>query len=219
MQRATEIAARLEDPYATLLTTLLGAWMGYERGQWDRIGAVVESLGDFFPWAGRIRLAMSVNLAWRSGREREARTLLAAMPAEDLRHLERDENWLVVLAAYTLAVVGMGDVDRAAVLYELLEPYADRNAYNDLLGTNLGSVALYLGALAGTLTRFDDAFAHLDAARTANAKNGIRPGVVRADLFYAQVLRLRAEEGDVERADELAAEAAQTCRQLGLGIG
>ena len=83
-------------------------------------------------------------------------------------------------------------------------------------GVCYGPVAHYLGLLARTLSRWEEAAAHLEAAAAATAKAGARPLLARTQYAHASTLRARGSAGDRERADELLAAALRTARELGM---
>jgi hypothetical protein len=75
----------------------------------------------------------------------------------------------------------LDDRPRAARLYELLGPYADRNVLVARLplGT-LGSAPHYLGLLAAATGRRDDAAAHFQDAARAHERMGAEPLLERS---------------------------------------
>jgi tetratricopeptide (TPR) repeat protein len=78
-----------------------------------------------------------------------------------------------------------------------------------------GSVQRLLGCLAATLSRFDDAAAHFEAAIEVNAGIRARPWVAHTQLGYARML-LALEPADSAKARELLSEALDTAEQLGM---
>jgi hypothetical protein len=74
----------------------------------------------------------------------------------------------------------------------------------------------YLGLLASTLGRSDDAERHLDEGIRLNEQMGARPWAAHARHDLAKVLRERDRGGDRERADELDRDALATARPLGM---
>jgi hypothetical protein len=101
------------------------------------------------------------------------------------------------------------------VLYELLEPWAAFNAVDHPEGIR-GSISRYLGILAATLRRWDDAAPRFEDALAMNERMGVRPWLARTQSGYARVLLARGRPTDRDRAAELEARAAATCRELGM---
>jgi hypothetical protein len=115
------------------------------------------------------------------------------------------------------ACAGLSDVGRAADLSERLAPY------HELLVTNLGgatataAVAHYLGLLATTLGRFDEANVRFAAAAAMHERLSAPTLLARTRLEWARMLMVRREADDAERAHHLLGHALTTARQLGLG--
>lgn len=74
----------------------------------------------------------------------------------------------------------------------------------------------YLGLLATTIGRFDDAEARFAAAAT-HERIQAPTWLARTRLEWARMLLVRRQPGDVERARELLGQALATARELGLG--
>src|SRR5262249_51837881 len=109
----------------------------------------------------------------------------------------------------------LDDPTHASRLYELLLPHAHRNAVSHPVCA-FGSVSRYLGLLASTLGRFDDAERHFDAALEMNERMGAQPWVAHTKHAQARVLLDRGAEGDETRAVELLGSALATARELGM---
>jgi tetratricopeptide (TPR) repeat protein len=104
----------------------------------------------------------------------------------------------------------LGDGRRAALLYAKLEPYAGMNVVIGLAAVCMGSTESFLGKLAATMGRRDDASAHFERALVANAALKAPVCLARTQLDYAQAL------GHGRRASELIEAAARTADELGL---
>ena len=122
----------------------------------------------------------------------------------------------VILMEIGEVAAALGDTRRAALLYNLLHPFAGRLltiAYNVAC---LGSTHHWLGLLAGTLKRWDNAVAHFEAAIETNARVGARPYHARSQHEYARMLIERGDSGDKEKTKELLTQATATYRELGM---
>ncbi len=135
--------------------------------------------------------------------------------ANDFTDLPRDNDWLFEMSLLAEVADFLGDVDRAAILYELLLPFVGRNvsAGGD---ASVGSASRSLGVLASVLHRWDEAARHFEDALERNAGMGARPWVAHTQHDYARMLRRRDGVGDPERAAELLTSALATCRELGM---
>lgn len=79
-----------------------------------------------------------------------------------------------------------------------------------------GSTELFLGRLAHLEGRHDDAIAHLEAARRANADTGAAPFEARATYELAHVLVTRGDHADRSRAAQVVAAARDQAYALGM---
>ncbi len=169
-----------------------------------------------------VREALSTNpdrAAWRAGlalmlhetgRTEEARAEFDRLARDGFDWIPRDGDWMVVTALAADLAHGFHDAERAAILYELLEPYADTNVVIGLGAVCLGSTSRYLGRLALTLGRQDEAVGRLRHAVAANAslQAVVELAHSRVDLAWA----LGAGTEAVELLEQ--AEAVATERRL-----
>ena len=102
------------------------------------------------------------------------------------------------------------------LLYDILLPYATRNAAPGSSAIFLGAVSYYLGRLATVLSRWDAAARHFDAALAMNTRMRARPAVAHTQYALADMLLRRDETGDRERALTLIGEALSLAEQLGM---
>jgi tetratricopeptide (TPR) repeat protein len=96
----------------------------------------------------------------------------------------------------------LGDSARAARLYELLLPYADRVAvsYPEI---SMGSVSRFLGILASTCRNYDDAARHFEDSLALTESIGARPWLAHTLDDYGHLLLRRGQPGDAEQAHDL----------------
>jgi tetratricopeptide (TPR) repeat protein len=96
-----------------------------------------------------------------------------------------------------------------------LLPYGDHVAicYPDVM---TGAVSLYLGILAETMQRWDDAARHFEDAIATNERIGARPWLAHARHDLAATLLARGRREDTERARLLLSQALTTYRELGM---
>jgi len=150
------------------------------------------------------------------GRGTDAHALLDDLADDRFAGLPLTNEWLLSLGFLADVAHALGDAERAATLYELLLPYAGRNASTaDYIAT--GSVSRPLGVAAATASRWREAERHFDEALAENSRMGARPWVAWSAVGWADMLRARDGPGDRERAAELFARAAVTARELGMG--
>jgi DNA-binding SARP family transcriptional activator/tetratricopeptide (TPR) repeat protein len=116
--------------------------------------------------AWRAGLALLLNETGRTG---EARAEFEVLARDRFAWIPRDGDWMVVTALSADLAHAFGDLERAATLYELLEPFADTNVVIGVGAVCLGATSRYLGRLALTLGRREESVAHLRHAVAANA--------------------------------------------------
>lgn len=135
--------------------------------------------------------------AWRAalaalyadlGQQDEARVELDRLAAKSFADVPRDANFLLV--GYFLAEVvwTVEDKERAALLHEMLEPYAEHNVVVGNAALCFGSVSHSLGRLAALLGRDEEAATHFERALEANRRLGARPSEARTQIAWAEAL-------------------------------
>jgi DNA-binding NarL/FixJ family response regulator len=144
--------------------------------------------------------------------EEEARREFERLAASDFADLNEDWVWLPCLTLIAEVCAFLGDARRAARLYELMLPYAERN----VAGASCpGVVAYHLGLLAATTGHREVAEAHFDAALQLNARMGARPALAHTQHAYAALLLARGRRSDVPRARQLLESARAIYEALG----
>ncbi len=212
---ALELGLRVGDP--TAVTTYAGHRLDLcrEQGDLSEQEAAIRQFAVEYPRLGLVPHL----LPWlysELGRRAEARCELERVAAYDFADIPRDMTWLGTMVLLAEAVANLGDVPRAATLYELLRPYAERIVVAGFGALCAGSAALYLGRLATTLSRWEEAGRHLEAALDTNRRLGALPFVARSQHACATMLRARGRPGDAERARDLWCAAQDTAEALGM---
>jgi DNA-binding SARP family transcriptional activator len=149
------------------------------------------------------------------GRVGDARSHFDELARHDFADLPRDGEWLFNLSILAEVAAYVDDEPRARTLYELLLPYGHLNAQLTA-EIAIGSVSRYLGILAGTLGRTDDAARHYESAIEMNERSGARPWVAHTQEDYARLLLERDDPIDRQRGGALLASAVATYRELGM---
>ena len=109
----------------------------------------------------------------------------------------------------------LGDAEGAALLLDRLAPHHALLATQ--AGVTAGPVAHYLGLLAATLHRYDEAEVHYQEAAGIEERIGAPAWLARTRLEWARMLLARNGPGDAERARILLSQALETAQKLGLG--
>jgi DNA-binding SARP family transcriptional activator len=153
------------------------------------------------------------NIYSQLGHEEAARKELDRLAANDFAALDVGTEWFFGASLLAEVCSRLGDASRAEHLYEALLPYGDCNvlAHPEF---SLGSASRYLGILAATCVRWDEAVQHLDRAVAMNARMGARPWLAHTQEDYARVLTARDWSGDPAAALVLATDALAAYREL-----
>jgi tetratricopeptide (TPR) repeat protein len=183
-------------------------------GSLGEVEDVLRSSIDEYPARPMFR-CMLAYLLTESACEAEAGVLFDELADDRFAALPMTNEWLFSLSFLGDVAHRLHDRERANILYELLLPFAGRNACTaDYIAT--GSVSRPLGVAATTMTRWDDAERHFEDALRMNTKMGARPWSAWTTCDWAEMLLHRDGPGDGERAVELLARAVQTAHQLGM---
>jgi DNA-binding SARP family transcriptional activator/tetratricopeptide (TPR) repeat protein len=182
-----------------------------EQGRLDEIGELIRRSVDQYAGYRSFRCLVPI-LEWELGREEVARRAFDELAAADFAKLPRDGEWLFGLSVLGDFAAHSDDRERAGILYELLLPYPGLNA-SAAGAVAIGSAARYLGLLASTLERWDEAAHHFEFALEMNERMGARPWLAHTQEDYGRML---LERGKTGRASELLAAALATYRELGM---
>jgi tetratricopeptide (TPR) repeat protein len=156
--------------------------------------------------------AALANVLCEEGRLEEAREEFERLAEHDFEDVPKDLDWMIAMTLLSDVCADLGDADRAALLYERLEPYADLNVVIGLAAACLGSAAGFLGKLAATMGRAERAVEHFERALAANAALQAPGCLARTQVDYALALW---DSGD-PRAGELLDAAAEAAARHGL---
>jgi DNA-binding SARP family transcriptional activator/tetratricopeptide (TPR) repeat protein len=149
------------------------------------------------------------------GNTSQARRELEPLVKDGCARLPFDLEWLYGMSHLAETAAAVGDAESAAVLYRLLVPWKALNTADVPEGMR-GSTSRYLGLLAVTMRRLDEAKQHFDDALAMNERMGARPWHAHTQADYARMLIARAARGDAERARALLDQAAATYRDVGM---
>jgi DNA-binding CsgD family transcriptional regulator len=182
-------------------------------------------LQEFAPAVRYFVATSPAHAAWRPGLaviyselglEREARIEFERLAAHDFADLPQDAMWLACLVYLAEVCAFLGDARRAATLYRLLTPCAGRAIVVGFTGACYGAASRYLGLLATTMARWEEAQQHFEDALAMNAGMGARPWLAHTQQQYAVMLMARRQPGDREHTVHLLDEALMMSRALGM---
>jgi class 3 adenylate cyclase/tetratricopeptide (TPR) repeat protein len=211
--RALEVGQATQNPSAVQLFCVQILYVRVFQGRAAEVRAGCEGFAAFSPQIPGVRCA----LAWvygELGHDDNARREFERLAVNDFGDLPRDVFWLGCLELLADVCAHLGDQRRAARLYEVLAPYADHYVVISEWSVPRGSAQRALGVLAATMSRFEQAAAHFEAALEREAETGSPYALAKARCDYASMLLTRDQPGDRERAGELLAEALETAERL-----
>lgn len=197
---------------------IFGVQMFSLRREQGRLGELAPVLKQFLD-------SESQRAVWRPGlailycelgAHDEARAVFEALAVNGFAAIARDAISAASLAYLAEVCVQLGDTVRAATLFDLLLPYAERNIVFGAHTASFGAAARLLGMLAATLLRWDEAERHFEAALAFDARSGGRPWLARSRCDFAAMLLRRGWPGDHQRAQPLLEAALTDARELGM---
>lgn len=138
----------------------------------------------------------------QGGKASDARAVFNTLAVNNFSTIPRDWNWLPSIFVLADVCVDLGARAEAEILYEILRPYASRNA---VLGYVYcyGSVSYALARLANILGRVDESAVHFEDAIAANRRLRANTWVAHSECEYAALLLKRNTSSDRRRAFEL----------------
>ncbi|MFD8033619.1 AAA family ATPase [Streptomyces sp. NPDC059717] len=125
-------------------------------------------------------------------------------------------RWIGALADLAIVASRTGNLAAATDLYEALLPFRGRLVVWGGANTITGPVDDYLGHLAASLDRPDDALDHLGEAAGLSRRLGTLPWLARTLAARAEVLTRRGRPADRERASKDVDQARSIATRLGM---
>jgi DNA-binding CsgD family transcriptional regulator/tetratricopeptide (TPR) repeat protein len=165
-----------------------------ELGGLDELVPLARQWVDERPQVPAWRAALAALLC-EVGRYADARRELERLsPIEHA--MPWDGQWLPGIASIAWACAAVGDEERAKIAYDMLLPYADRTVICAIFAVSFGPVSHYLGLLARTLGRHEQARRHFIDSLEASERAGSRAWHAWTQYEYARLL-LRSADDDV----------------------
>jgi hypothetical protein len=160
-----------------------------------------------------LRAVRRASMAWAYcwlGRTVQGAGMVDAAARDRFDHVPWDQTRLTVLALFADAASLGGVTDAAAVLYKLLEPFADQVVSN--AASAYGHVSTYLALSASAVGWDERADQHFALACDLQERKGMLLWAARAYLGWAEAL---ARRGKHEQARSNAAHALALAREHG----
>ena len=141
---------------------------------------------------------------------------LDLLTADTIRRSETETAWGAVLALLAEVAGGGASRSHAALLYDLLEPFAGRLLVTVIGLACLGAADRYQGMLSTTLERWDAAEAHFERALDLEQRIRGRALVPRTQYWQARFLQARGGPGDDGSARAILSGVVKDTRELGM---
>jgi len=209
------IAQRTQHP--NYLQSVTAQFYSIRRGQ-GRLGELEQIIvqnAEQNPQMRSWQAALAV-MYLETDRQDQAREWFERLAANDFTDIPSDLLWMVTMLLSADLARGLRDQHRAALLYEILRPYATRNI---VVGTAVlcdGSASYPLGLLASTMGNWEEAERHFEDALAFDEKIGAWPWLARTRYQYAWMLQERDQPGDRGKAQGLVNQALATFEELGM---
>jgi len=207
---ALEISRSEADAAAVHLTT--SAMVKRERGQLGDVIPALEYVLHNHPGVTGFRPLLGLAYA-EVGRRDEAAALLQHEIDTELGDHPVNPLWMATVSMVALLAIDLESAPAARLLYPVLEPWRGRPctsvvSYNGFVNEILGFLALVLDDLDRAETDFE-------AAIEQAARIGARVSHTRSRLGLA---RVRARQGDLAGAIELAGDVVAVAEEIGMTV-
>jgi tetratricopeptide (TPR) repeat protein len=186
-----------------------------EQGRLAEMESALKGFIEQYPIISTFRCALAY-LYSEVGQEAAAREIFEDLAKQGFTDLPQDLTLPLSLAFLAHVCAFLRDACRAAQLYALLLPYADRNVVVSTAIAYHEPADHSLGVLAAVRGQWDEAQRHFAAALAMNTRLGARPRLADAQYAYACLLRTRQKPGDLEQATVLLDSALATAQELGM---
>jgi DNA-binding CsgD family transcriptional regulator/tetratricopeptide (TPR) repeat protein len=186
-----------------------------EQGRLQELAPLVRRFVQMAPETSTWRPGLALIYS-ELGFEQETRTEFEHLAAHDFTDIPRDARWVACLVYLAEVCAFLGDAHRAAVLYQCLLPH---DGYTLVVGPTAacyGAAAYYLGLLAVTMCRWEEAQGHFTAALAMNARIGAKPALAHTQYAYAKMLLTRELPDERAPAMALLDEALAMSLELGM---
>ena len=209
-EEALAVGEQADDPNAPLLVRLQRQCsLEAQRRYADMDRAWIEQMASSSP-AGNAWATWLAEIDAHTGETARAHRLVSELTRDHCAALPLDANWHA-LCDLAEAAATLGDREAAANLHARLAPHARLFPVVARAVACYGSTEYYLGRLAATLGRHDEAERRLQAALEHNDRIGALP---RAALCLVHLADALNERGDAARARDALAKAAGRAEAL-----
>jgi class 3 adenylate cyclase/tetratricopeptide (TPR) repeat protein/type II secretory pathway predicted ATPase ExeA len=199
-------------------------YLPYQAGLQFRIAYERGTLAELIPLFEPMVEAQPAVTLWRTGlischlqadQPDQARLHLRALAADDFAMVERDNSWVVTMAAAARIAGVLGELDIAEAAVEQAMLHVGELAFT---GTSVEQpVAMSVACALAALGRWDEAEELFGQAVDLCERADAPTFLAATRMHWATALLQRDGPGDRERGRELAQAALATAEELGLG--
>jgi tetratricopeptide (TPR) repeat protein len=207
-----QLASNMGEPDALAFFGAQVMAIRWHQGRIGELSALIAQTVANNPGIPAFRAAQALAYV-EVGQDEDARSLLFAAAELGFAEVPSDSSWLSTLSFYSEVAARLEAAGPAGVLYERLLPWCALIAFNG--STVDGSVAYYLGLLATTLGRFDDAESHFTEATLTHHRLRAPFHEARTHVGWACLCTARNGSDDRAHAQELLDEALLVARRFG----
>jgi len=186
-----------------------------EQGRLAEIAPVVKHFVDEHGAGAAWRPGLALIYA-DIGELDKARFEFERLAVDGFSAIPRDSLWQTSLTYLAEVCCTLDDAENAEVLYELLLPYEELTVVVGNASACLGATSRFLGQLATTLGRLDDAERHFKYALEMNERMSANTWLAHSQFQYSRMLFRRGDANDVETANQLLDSALQVANGLGM---
>jgi DNA-binding SARP family transcriptional activator len=210
-ERALELGLQIGAPDAFVMYAAEFFVLRTFGGRHGELFPLVEQAARENPTVLPFKLAYGI-ISVTSGNAVIAREILYEGMESGFAAIAIDNIWMTSVVGYVIIALGLDDLDAAAQLLPVIEPYASVIAFNG--ATSQGPVSAYVGKLASLLGRHEEAEGHLRAALATATAFGWTYHRATTLFSLAQARHRRLGRLD-EEASSWLAEASELCRTYG----
>jgi hypothetical protein len=208
-ERAFQVGQQAGEPNAALIYGGQLAFLRAYQGRGDEVLGVLEQSVASFPHVSGWRAGLA-SCYCQANRHAQAAEVVEGAARDNFQSVYADQGQTTALALYADAAYECKLPRVAAILYELIEPWADQIAWNG--ATMFGHGSMPLALLAATLGWHDRADEHFAIATSKQEAMGLLLWATRAYLGWAETL---AGRGDRTGARDKAGRALALAREYG----
>src|SRR5688500_18170028 len=151
-----------------------------EQGQLHEVAPIVEMfVQEHSSSAWKPGLALMYT---ELGQMNKARTVFEELAVNEFRDIQQDGVWAASITFLVEVCAALRDRDRAVNLYRLLSPYAGYAVVSSEWA--FGAASRFLGQLAATMGRWQEAESHFGQALAMNAQMRAKPWLAHTQFQY-----------------------------------